>query len=323
MNFENLKTFVTGTAGKVGFWFKKNSSEILLVGGLIGVGATVVLACIETTKLEKTLEPTNKNLKKLKEELNDDNKVANGIVDPNIVKKEITKEYGKAVLNVAKLYAPAAGVLASSVAMILFSHKIIKGREVAAIAAYSSLNETFKKYRNEMKNVLGEEKEQESFINATKEENTYNEEGNKINIDKGKDDIYSYLFDERHPCWVKNGKVNLDYLLMTEKFLNEKFRAQGYLFLSDVYKNLNIDNRTLSNRTIQASHVLGWIYDPEDHTRDNYISFGLSDCHGNLNRNAMDMLRNGERNIWLTFNPDGDILTGDNKQKTFMEYAKD
>jgi len=43
---------------------------------------------------------------------------------------------------------------------------------------------------------------------------------------------------------------------------------------------------------------------------------------GNLTEDAMLMLRQGERNVWLEFNPDGDILTGSNDRKTFMQFAK-
>ena len=45
-------------------------------------------------------------------------------------------------------------------------------------------------------------------------------------------------------------------------------------------------------------------------------------AHGNLNAETMKLLKNGERNIWLEFNPDGDILTGSNDRSTFMKFAR-
>ena len=78
----------------------------------------------------------------------------------------------------------------------------------------------------------------------------------------------------------------------------------------------------VGERKTQAARVLGWIYDPADDTIDSYVSFGLADKEGNLNQETMDMLRAGERSIYLEFNPDGDILTGSNGRKTFAKYAR-
>lgn len=324
MNFSNLQNGIKSILGKTGFWFKKNSPEILLIGGLVGVGASVVLACISSTKLNDTLAPINKKVKEIKDDLNDENKINNKIVDPEIAKKKLAKVYFKAGKEIVKLYGPSLALLTLSTVSILASHNIIKGREAAAVAAYTALDKAFKKYRSEIVKELGEEKEKELYLKN--DDVVVDEDGNVVNsdyINKNSDDLYKFLFDEANSQWDKNGRMNLDFLLMTERFLNERLRVRGYMFLSDVYKALHIDNSILPERNIQASRVVGWIYDPEDMTRDSYISFGLSDRMGNLNKYAMNTLRSGSKSFWLTFNPDGDILTGNNGQKTFMKYAKD
>lgn len=323
MNFTSIQNSLKSLVGKASFWFKKNSPEILLIGGLVGIGASVVLACVSSTKLNETLEPINKKINKIKDDLNDEDKINNKIVDPEISKKELVKTYAIAGKELIKLYGPSAALLTASVFAILGSHKIVKGREAAAVAAYTALDKAFKKYREKIVNEIGEDKEKDLFL---KEDEVVDENGTKMDstfINKNNDNLYKFLFDEANSQWDKNGKMNLDFLIMTERYLNTKLRTQGYLFLCDVYKALHIDNSILPERNVQASRVVGWIYDPEDNTRDNYVSFGLSDRLGNLNKYTMDRLRSGERSFWLTFNPDGDILTGNEGQKTFMQFAKD
>lgn len=324
MNFEGIKNSLILTGNKIGFWFKKNSPEILLIGGLVGIGASVVLACVSSTKLNETLEPINKNIKKIKDDLNDDDKISNKIVDPEIAKKELVKTYFKAGKELVKLYGPSLALLSTSIVSILASHKIIKGREAAAVAAYTALDKAFKKYREQIVKELGEDKERELYLNDN--DSVVDENGHVVDADfinKNSDNLYTFLFDEANSQWEKNGRMNLDFLIMTERYLNERLKGQGYLFLCDVYKSLHIDNSILPERNLQASRVVGWIYDPNDDTRDNYVSFGLSDRMGNLNKYAMETLRSGSKSFWLTFNPDGDILTGNDGQKTFMKYAKD
>ena len=51
--------------------------------------------------------------------------------------------------------------------------------------------------------------------------------------------------------------------------------------LHEVYEDVGIDISSLGDNKAQASRVLGWIYDPEDTSRDSYISFGLFDRFGN------------------------------------------
>ncbi len=103
-------------------------------------------------------------------------------------------------------------------------------------------------------------------------------------------DDFSRFFDEYSPYWSKDAEYNLFFLRSRENFANDKLKAQGYLFLNDVYDMLGIA------RT-KAGQIIGWIYDPKDERRANYVDFGISE----ENENCLD------RSYLLDFNVDGDI----------------
>jgi hypothetical protein len=96
-----------------------------------------------------------------------------------------------------------------------------------------------------------------------------------------------------------------------------------------VYKLLDIDDEVIPNLKLQGSHVVGWLYDPKDPTRDSYVSFGLRDREtGEYSERALQIKKYGERNILVDFNVDGDILTGklgeDGKPtKTFVTRVRE
>ena len=111
---------------------------------------------------------------------------------------------------------------------------------------------------------------------------------------------YAKVFDCGCDNWQKDAEHNLWYLRQQQNYANEKLRAQGYLFLNDVYEMLGIP------RT-KAGQAVGWVYDIKDpnHKGDNVVDFGIY----NINIEANNDFVNGiESSIILDFNVDGTIL---------------
>lgn len=329
---KNIGSAVKLAGSKTVFWTKKNSPEILLVTGIITAGASLAFAVKASLDIGSVTKPANKKLKELKTKF-DDQVADNDINGQKETTKEIAKTYLKTGAEITKRYAPSAILFGISMASFVGSHNIIKGRNLALAAAYTTIESGYRNYRDRVKARFGEDIEREIFQDIREETiktTKIDDDGNEVEVEEvakvphvDVDSDFVYLFDCSNSNWEKNGKLNLDWLIMQERFLNEKLRANGYLFLKDVYNALDIEPSILGSRKLQASRVIGWIYDPKDTTRDNYISFGLSDREGNLNERAMNMVRYGERNVFIEFNPDGDILTGNNGQKTFMNYARE
>ena len=306
MNKTGMKINVKTAAKKAMFNVKKHSPEILIVAGIAGVVTSAVMACKATMKVNEVLAETKENI----------NKVHDVMADQGISEKEYSKEdsardlaiiYGKAGVKLAKLYGPAIALGGLSLTAIVCSNNILRKRNVALAAAYTAIDTSYKQYRSRVIEKFGEnvDREMKYGIKAVQiEEKTVDENGKKKTVKKTVEVVnpydysdYARFFDIGNPNWEKDSEYNLMFLKRQQAHANDKLKANGYLFLNEVYDMLGIPKS-------KAGQVVGWIYDPENGSGDNYVDFGIY----NVNREAARDFVNGyERTILLDFNVDGNI----------------
>lgn len=106
---------------------------------------------------------------------------------------------------------------------------------------------------------------------------------------------YARFFNSSCPGWSKDPEMNKLFLKQIENYMNEKLRAQGYLFLNEVYDQLGMARS-------KVGQVVGWIYNPENPTGDNHVDF---DIYSDRNQ---DFVNGIETDALLDFNVDGCIL---------------
>lgn len=315
---------------RVGFWTKQKSPELLVAGSIVAAAGSIILAIKATPKAEQLLKITNNDILVIKEKMNDDNLLANDQYSISTGRKELTKVYAKTSFELGKLYGPTIIGFGLTVGGILGSHKIMKGRQVALAAAYTTLENGYRSYRERVAAKVGSNVENDIFRNV------YGEKKDVIEIDKDGNEVtknktvkgphvnidsdFAIIYDRSAKDWLRDTNMVLNTLAMKERYLNQRLVYTGSLFLHEVYEDLGIDINSLGEKKAQASRVLGWIYDPSDETRDSYISFGLFDRMGNKNEYAMNALRKNEQELFLEFNVDGDILTGNGGKKMFTSY---
>jgi hypothetical protein len=210
-------------------------------------------------------------------------------------------------MKIAKLYAPAVILGSASLGCLLASNDILRKRNAALSAAYMTVDKSFKEYRNRVAERFGDEIEKEIRygIKAMEVETTVvNEDGSEITIteqvktmDPNLYSDYARFFDEASPCWQNDPEYNLMFLKSQQQYANDLLKAKGRLFLNEVYDMLGID------RT-KAGQVVGWVYNPENPTGDNFVDFGIYD----MSKERVRAFVNGyETNILLDFNVDGNI----------------
>lgn len=315
---------------KAGFWTKKHSPELLLAGAIVTMAGSVVSAVVATTKLNKTLKPYNAKINTIKLKMKDDNAIQNGVVSVKECKKELTSTYFKAGLQIAKLYLPSVLCFGTGVTCMFGSHKIMKGRNLALAAAYTTLENGYNAYRQRVKDEVGDDAEERIYKDIRKEkvEVVDPKTGKTKTVTKevphaGKDKVWDVMWDCANIGWERDAVLNFRFLIGQQAYLNEKLRRQGYLFLSDVYDALGYDVELLGAERAQASHILGWIYDPMDKSIDSYVSFGLTQPGSDIALpNIAKQIEMNEPNFWLSLNVDGDILSGKNGRKVYTSFAK-
>lgn len=300
-----MKEKLMKTYKKVELKAIKHSPEILAGVGVVGVVGSLVMACKATTKLSDILEDSKEQLDKIKEVAADPAYEEKYSQDD--AKKDTTITYVQTAMKVTKLYAPSVILCASSLGCLLASNNILKKRNAALSAAYMTVDKSFKEYRKRVADRFGEEVEKEIRYNIKAEEITkVDENGNEVTetvkIMDGTDDPNSYsdyarFFDESCAAWQNDAEYNLTFLKAQQQYANDLLKAKGRLFLNEVYRMLGIDET-------KAGQVVGWVYNPDNPTGDNFVDFGIY----NMQRERVRAFVNGyEPNILLDFNVDGVI----------------
>ncbi len=304
----DVKATMTRSLGRCKLKLKKHSPEILVVAGVIGTVTSAVMACRATTKLSKILDETKETEKTIRD----------GMESGHIADHEYTEEDGKkdlritkvqTGLKIVKLYAPSVILGGLSITAMLTSNNILRKRNVSLAAAYAAVDKSFKEYRGRVKERFGDELDKELRYNikakeieeVVKDEKTGKEKVQKkiVNVSELDDcSEYAKFYDSGCTGWTKDPELNLMFLRRQQDFFNDKLKAEGYVFLNDVYEALGIQKTKLGQ-------IAGWIYDEKNPIGDNYIDFGIYDTHKEANRRFVNGL---ERTILLDFNCDGDIL---------------
>ena len=291
---------------KVGFTLKKHSPTILAVAGTVGVITSGVMACKASTKLSTILEEHEENVEKIHDYV-DEHGYSEDYTEKD-GKKDITIVYTQTGIKFVKLYAPAVALGTISIAAMLGSNHILRKRNIALTAAYTTIERSFKSYRNRVIDRFGENLDEELLYNIkTKdvEETVVDEDGKEKTIKKTVDIVdindiedYSRLFYEGNPGWDPDPRFTMMFLKEQQRYANKLLKKRGYLFLNEVYKMLGFS-------IIPEGQYIGWIYDEENPIGDNRVDFGLLDTED------IDTIRffNGdERAVLLRFNHDGNIL---------------
>lgn len=294
------------TFGKMGLKLKKHSPEIMVIGGVVGVVGSTVLACKATTKLSGILEESKANTDQIKNYV-EENGYSEKYSEEDY-KKDLTITYTQTAVKVAKIYAPAVILGTLSITSILAGHNITRKRNLALSAAYVAIDKSFKEYRSRVVERFGEQLDKELRYNIKKgetEEIVRNDEGGEEvvkttteYVDPNTYSEYARFFDDGCLGWTKDPEANLTFLKQQQNYANDKLKRKGFLFLNDVYGMLGI-------QPTKAGQIVGWIYDEKNPVGDNFVDFGIYDINRPKNR---DFVNGIERVILLDFNVDGNIL---------------
>ena len=298
-------TKATGTINKIGFKLRKHSPAILMTAGVIGTVTGVVLACKATLKVNDILDETKEQLDRI-HECAENPELAEEYSEED-AKKDTTILYVHTGLKFVRLYAPSAALCALSIASMVGSHVILQKRNVALAAAFATVNTSFKEYRQRVVDRFGEEIDRQlkyNYKSVEVEETVTDENGEEktekkvINVvDPNGYSDYARFFDESSPYWKKDEGYNAMFVKSIQNWANDKLKANGMLFLNEVYEALGIP-------PTKAGQIVGWVYDPDHPVGDNFVDFGMYDMSRPVVR---DFVNGYERSILLDFNVDGNI----------------
>lgn len=303
MNKVDILNKASRTFYKTGFKLKKHSPTILAVAGTVGVVTSGVMACKATTKLSTIIDEHHDNVNEIHDYIEE-----NGFSDKYTEKdsnKDLTIVYAQTGVKLAKLYAPSVILGTISLTAILGSNHILRKRNIALTAAYTTAAKTFRTYRDRVVDRFGEGLDEElRYGIKTKEieETVTDEKGKEKKVKKTVDvvniediDGYSRLFYEGNPGWDNDPRFTRMYLLSQLKYANTLLKKRGYLTLNEVYKMLGFS-------LIPDGQIMGWFYDEE---HPNTVDFGILDTNDEM---MIRFFNGDEKAVLLKFNINGNIL---------------
>ena len=210
------------------FW-KRNGSTILTCAGAVGVVTTSIMAVKATPKALSLLE-------------------------------EAKKEKGEELTTIETIrvagptYIPTILIGASTLACI-FGANILSKRDQAALAsAYALLDNSFKEYKETLKELYGEEAHQNIMDHiAIEKANEVGVHGSYFatTCDLTADEACGepVLFYEEHSN--RYFEATIEQVINAEYHLNRNYILRGYSYLNELYEFLGLE-------TTDYGSVLGW-----------------------------------------------------------------
>ena len=316
----NFLANLKGKLGRTELVLKKNSPDIMIVAGAVGVVASVVLACKATLKAELKVDEIKKERQDKLDEIEECRKeVSEESYTEEDEKKDKMivnlRSFGKLAKTYAVAYAPAAITLGVSLGLIFKAHGILKARNAAIGAAYAAIDSAFKKYRERTVAKFGEAVDRELRY-GLKEEELQVKDGDDEKTEKvvtadisSEYSLYARVFDEASRRWQNSAEYNLLFLREAQSHFNDLLNSRGHLFLNEVYDYLDLP------RT-EAGQFVGWLKDGKG---DCEVDMGIYDV---TNERHRAFINGYEKNIILDFNVDG-IIYDKIEKKVSSKWKKE
>jgi hypothetical protein len=287
-------SFLTRAVSATKLALQAKGPTIMVVSGVASMGAATILAGKQTLKVEEVLTKHTPDLEKIQKgtELKLDS------YPEEVARQDRFRVYTRVSLDMVKLYAVPGVLFIGGACLVFGGHRIMVRRNATLAVAFTALSKSFEQYRERVREVLGEEAEQELRTGGITTTNV--ETGEETRMAKSSQDVYNRIFEQGASTqWEPDLGLNKQFLYHQRKFAQEKLNRQGHLYLSDVYEALGFEES-------DVSRVVGWkvVRNPDGSKEIPMVDFGLDRRHP-----SSDFLAR-EHAIYLDFNCQGLIVGG-------------
>lgn len=297
MNLQLVKNAVTSRFGRQLLVARKHSPVVLFAAGVVGIGATVVLASRATLKAQAVLDKHRHALETANSLYNDPKYKTDEYTDKDY-KRDLAVVYSTTLVQLTKLYGPAVVLGLASIAALTGSHVVLSKRYASATAAYAAMHKGFQEYRKRVTDELGVDKDREfRYGLVDKEVVEETEEGPVTKTIKTLGNkhvsIYARMFDQNtSSSWNKEPGYNRFFIQCQQNYANDMLKSRGYLFLNEVYNMLGLS-------WTKEGQLVGWVLGD---CGDGYVDFGVFEGDRFM---GQEFVNGNERSVLLDFNVTG------------------
>lgn len=303
--------FITTAYAGAKLALKAKAPTLMVVGGVVAMGAGTVLACKQTLKVEEVLAKHTPDLEKIKQgeslELSSYTK--------EVAQSDRFRVYSRAGIDLGRVYAVPVIVWGSGAALVFGGHRLLLQRNATLALAFTGLKQSFDAYRGRVVEHFGHEVDQRMLGGHVIREKILDEATGEVQDVHGRDwdtagnDPYNRVFEQgASASWRNDLSTNKLFIQHHQKFAQDLLNRRGHLYLSEVYEALGFPESDLSR-------VVGWkVTRNADGSKDfPVVDFGLDKPMPD------DWKYSRENAIYLDFNCQGLIVGG--KVQKILERA--
>lgn len=291
-------SYLTRAIGAAKLASKAHAPTIMVVTGVVSMGAAVVAASKKTLQAERTLEPHTEKLENIKHSHN------NGILTDQEAARKRGQVYGAASVDLTRLYFVPGVLFVGGAGLVFGGHHIMVKRNATLAIAFTSVQKAFDAYRAKVRSEYGEEVDRAMVAGKIVEQIDPNtgvlSEYIEPNWDNVDGDPYNRIFDQESSTqWIDDLGVNKLFLSNQQRMANIKLGLQGYLYLNEVYEALGFPQT-------DVGQVCGWKvkYLPDGSKDIPFVDFGIDTALPD------DWKYNSKNAVYLDINCQGLIVGG-------------
>jgi hypothetical protein len=288
---------------------KAKGPTIMVVSGVVSMGAAAIVGGKKTLHLEEVLTPHTETLSEVERVSGEMPKE----YTPEKARADRVKIACQAGWDVTKLYAVPTVLFVGGAALVFGGHHIMLKRNATLAIAFTSISEAFAAYRERVIDNFGSETDQAMAHGWVTREIVDDKTGHVEVIHtrdwEAESDPYNRVFQQGESSqWVNDLGVNKMFVSSQQRFAQELLARRGHLYLSEVYEALGFPESDISR-------VVGWkvIRKPDGSKSIPNVDFGLDKPHPD------DWKYDRENGIYLDFNCQGLIVGG--KVQKLLEKA--
>lgn len=280
---------------------KAHAPTIMVVSGVVSMGASVIVASKKTLDVEEVMSVHTPKLEKIQQGTD----LGLGGYPADVATKDRMVVYAQAGADLARLYFIPGVLFVGGAGLVFGGHHIMLKRNATLAIAFTALSESFERYRERARLAMGSEFDQ-AMMNGHVLKEVIDPVTGKVETVASRDwdapiqDPYARIFEEgASNQWQPDLGVNKMFIAQMQQMAQRRLVHQDYLYLSDVYKSLGFPEN-------DTSRVVGWkVTRLPDGTRNiPEVSFGLDSPHPD------DWKFSKEGAIYLDFNCHGLIVGG-------------
>jgi len=301
---------LTRAYGAVKLLAKAHAPTIMVVSGVVSMGASVIGASKQTLKVEETLAPHVESLEKIQtgSELNLEG------YDEKAIQRDKIVVYTRVTKDLTKLYFVPGVFFLGGACLVFGGHRLLLQRNATLAMAFTGIKTAYDMYRQNVRNEFGDAADQ-AMLHGYKTIEVYDDASGKTMLVNTRDwdanhvDPYNRVFGEGQTTqWHNDLGVNKLFIAGQQRMAQILLGNRGYLYLSEVYEALGFPETDISR-------VVGWKagFNPDGSKDIPVIDFGLD-------RPMPDDWKYSKENaIYLDFNCQGLIIGG--KVQKALEQA--